>query len=264
MYHHLVFILLFYWVVSHPTFYNISGTNIDCSNAPPVYSYHIHVLWNQVDTNKTVVGLALREKFMEAFHLKDGQPCDSDNTTHPTAFCMFPTMMEGMGPFPVANWIVLVTSDWLGDTVAWIQMNHGDFDVLIHPNTGCEVHDHTVYAIWIGNKWPLNLRSLHIDCPGCTTFDPPSIGTKLMLQNTYQSCGLSLPKPGELFLLPSWDAFCSPTCQQWVVDLEQMGTGYPYICDYFDQPALDMCISHTSSLDLLRQWSYVCSYFINH
>lgn len=32
--------------------------------------------------------------------------------------------------------------------------------VLIHPNTGDVVRDHTELATWMGNRWPLNLDPL--------------------------------------------------------------------------------------------------------
>lgn len=37
----------------------------------------------------------------------------------------------------------------------WIQLNHGNLSVLVHPNSGDMLKDHTLFAAWIGEKQPL-------------------------------------------------------------------------------------------------------------
>ena len=35
--------------------------------------------------------------------------------------------------------------------------NRDNHDVLVHANSGCIVPDHTSWAIWLGDKWKLDL-----------------------------------------------------------------------------------------------------------
>lgn len=42
--------------------------------------------------------------------------------------------------------------------LSWFQLNHGNLSVLIHPQTGDDVKDHTSSALWLGEKLPLLLN----------------------------------------------------------------------------------------------------------
>ena len=44
--------------------------------------------------------------------------------------------------------------------LSWFQLNHGNLSVLIHPQTGDDVKDHTSSALWLGEKLPLLLNVL--------------------------------------------------------------------------------------------------------
>lgn len=44
--------------------------------------------------------------------------------------------------------------------VTWLMLNHGPHSVLIHPNTGDDLKDHTVHALWLGPALPLALDKL--------------------------------------------------------------------------------------------------------
>lgn len=39
--------------------------------------------------------------------------------------------------------------------LSWFQLNHGNLSVLIHPQTGEDLLDHTTRALWLGEKLPL-------------------------------------------------------------------------------------------------------------
>ena len=41
--------------------------------------------------------------------------------------------------------------------VPWFMQHRGQFSVLIHPNTGFEYEDHSIWASWIGQPIPLDL-----------------------------------------------------------------------------------------------------------
>jgi hypothetical protein len=38
--------------------------------------------------------------------------------------------------------------------------NAPSFDVVIHPNTGCEYEDHGKWNLWAGNVWQLNMAAM--------------------------------------------------------------------------------------------------------
>ena len=57
-----------------------------------------------------------------------------------------------IGPFPIGEWSMWFSNPYLGLVVSWFNQNREGFNVLYHPNSGCEYEDHTDWAIWIGNK----------------------------------------------------------------------------------------------------------------
>jgi DOPA 4,5-dioxygenase len=44
--------------------------------------------------------------------------------------------------------------------VPWLMLNRGGLDVLVHPLAGSAYDDHTIYAMWLGDKLPLKLDVL--------------------------------------------------------------------------------------------------------
>lgn len=40
-------------------------------------------------------------------------------------------------------------------TQMYTSVNTGS--LLLHPNTGCEYEDHSIWALWAGGSWPLNM-----------------------------------------------------------------------------------------------------------
>jgi DOPA 4,5-dioxygenase len=42
----------------------------------------------------------------------------------------------------------------------WVTANHGPFTVLLHPETGNDLVDHTEHAVWLGEPLPLDLSVL--------------------------------------------------------------------------------------------------------
>lgn len=48
----------------------------------------------------------------------------------------------------------------LPEVLGFLMKNHGPHSVLLHPETGNELLDHTHHAFWLGEKMPLNLAVL--------------------------------------------------------------------------------------------------------
>jgi DOPA 4,5-dioxygenase len=51
---------------------------------------------------------------------------------------------------------VELTSIELGAVVEWLMLSRAGFSVLVHPETGDDLLDHTDHALWLGR--PLDLR----------------------------------------------------------------------------------------------------------
>lgn len=60
------------------------------------------------------------------------------------------------GPLPQPQFQVELTSTELGAVVEWLMLNRDGLPVLLHPETGDDLLDHTAHAVWFGT--PLELR----------------------------------------------------------------------------------------------------------
>lgn len=61
------------------------------------------------------------------------------------------------GPLPQPAFQVDFTSEHLGAVVEWLMLHRQGLSVLIHPETGDDLLDHTAHAAWLGP--PLALRT---------------------------------------------------------------------------------------------------------
>lgn len=65
-----------------------------------------------------------------------------------------------VGPHPAWTYQVAFDASEFPHVVAWLVLNHGALDVLIHPNTGDALSDHRDAALWLGKSYTLNLQAL--------------------------------------------------------------------------------------------------------
>lgn len=160
----LVIFALVFLTSSHPTYYKVDR-NITCvnPNPAPIFSWHIHVLYWNKNANHTAGAYAIRDKFHAAFKDRLDAPCT--DLFHQQKLCMFNPDGEAIGPFLTAQWAVFVTTDDFADVIPWFIQNRGNYDVLIHPNTGCELEDHSSWAAWAGNPWEIDLEAFGHDFP---------------------------------------------------------------------------------------------------
>ncbi len=148
----------------HPTKYNVDR-NLTCFQPEPaqIFSYHIHLLYIQKNKNNTDTAYAIRERFRTAFAHKLGPDCD--DMFHEERSCILGADKDAAGPFPTAQWSVFVLPEDLTEMTAWMMQRKGDYSVLVHPNSGCEIEDHSWWAYWGGNQWPLDLSIFSYDQP---------------------------------------------------------------------------------------------------
>lgn len=67
---------------------------------------------------------------------------------------------RNVGPHPKWSVQLAFAADQFDSLVPWLEENRGGLDVLVHGLTGDALADHTEYAYWLGNDWPLDLSAL--------------------------------------------------------------------------------------------------------
>src|SRR4051812_14995784 len=67
-----------------------------------------------------------------------------------------------IGPHFVPQFQATVLPADLEAALRWYMFNHGDHAVLVHPNSGDELADHTVHALWMGERLPLDHDKLDL------------------------------------------------------------------------------------------------------
>ena len=102
--------------------------------------FHAHVYYDR-ETRDTAAGL--RAAIEERFDAQLGRWHD-----------------KPVGPHPKSMYQVSFENDVFAELVPWLMLNRNGLDVLVHPNTGDDVSDHTGQALWLGEKLPLNIDVL--------------------------------------------------------------------------------------------------------
>jgi aromatic ring-cleaving dioxygenase len=65
-----------------------------------------------------------------------------------------------IGPHTQPMFMASFNSELFTLIVSYLMLNHKTLSVLVHPETGDELMDHTEYPLWIGDKIPLDLSKL--------------------------------------------------------------------------------------------------------
>ncbi|CAF1091782.1 unnamed protein product [Adineta ricciae] len=165
----LVFILLAYDSLdAHPTLYpHIRMTRTKgireraLPNPPPgIISYHIHVTYTLFNPPVVKEALALRDRTRAQFQNYLGPDCKGRYDYG--YLCMINdhdiqnTTLIG-GPFVSGEWSIFVPLGYYPLITPWLVQNRGNLSVLLHPNTGYEYEDHSIWAMWAGQPWPLDM-----------------------------------------------------------------------------------------------------------
>ena len=67
---------------------------------------------------------------------------------------------EPVGPHPSAMYQVAFAPGEFADLLAWLMLNRRGLVVLVHPETGDDVADHTANALWMGERLELDIDAL--------------------------------------------------------------------------------------------------------
>ena len=65
-----------------------------------------------------------------------------------------------VGPHPCPSFQIAFEPSQFGAVVPWLMLNRDGLDVLVHPETGDDVPDHTVQALWLGTMRELDIDKL--------------------------------------------------------------------------------------------------------
>lgn len=105
-----------------------------------VRGFHAHVYYDPTDRSPAE---ALRAELAENFSVDLGRWHD-----------------QPIGPHPRASYQVAFTSDGFGEIVPWLMRHRRGLVILVHPDTGDDVPDHSDHALWLGEKLTLDLDVL--------------------------------------------------------------------------------------------------------
>ena len=81
---------------------------------------------------------------------------DCHDLLHNDVNCFLDADTEPAGPFLTANWSVYILPSYLEKFLTWTMQNKRDYSILVHPNSGCELEDHTDWTFWGGAPWQLD------------------------------------------------------------------------------------------------------------
>ena len=151
------------------------GSKESCDDPPPeLPSYHIHVIFWGTNPDRVALAMDLRQRFIERFDLGSEDKSCTIRPGDPAPgheMCKFEPLMGPGGPWLQANYAFFIPPALLEETTAWMLQHRGILDVFIHPNSGCEVNDHTKWNRYAGAKWPINYPFFTCDYPGCKPGD---------------------------------------------------------------------------------------------
>ncbi|KAK6205397.1 dopa 4,5-dioxygenase family-domain-containing protein [Scheffersomyces amazonensis] len=110
----------------------------------PVQYYDFHIYYYAHNKKSLEESDALRAKLLADF------PEDSANGS--ILVKKLPTD-KIIGPHPTQFWEADVRRpEVFIKVLSWFQLYHGNLSVLIHPQTGDDLEDHTNRALWLGEK----------------------------------------------------------------------------------------------------------------
>ena len=109
-------------------------------SVPPIKVFHAHVYYDASTKEKAA---RLYSAVEEAFDVLMGHFHD-----------------DPIGPHPMGSYQITFIPDTFGDLVPWLAFNRHGLTILIHPDTGDDIPDHTDRALWLGDKLDLDIDKL--------------------------------------------------------------------------------------------------------
>lgn len=118
----------------------------------PIEYYDFHIYYYAHDDESQKESDLLRGKLLETF---------SEEAKTGTIIVKVLPDSTVIGPHSTQFWEVDVARpEVFLKLLTWFQLFHGNLSVLIHPQTGNDIKDHTVHALWLGQKLPILTHKL--------------------------------------------------------------------------------------------------------
>jgi len=105
-----------------------------------IAGYHAHIYYSP---EQKEAAAKLREQIGQKFAVRLGRWHDAH-----------------VGPHKASMYLVTFQPSEFNKLVPWLMLNRAGLDILVHPETGNDLEDHTDRAMWLGNKLDLNLDNL--------------------------------------------------------------------------------------------------------
>ena len=105
-----------------------------------IKGFHAHVYYSK--ENKEVAK-QIREEIGQKFAVRLGQLHD-----------------DVVGPHSSAMYLVIFGNSEFNKLVPWLMLNRCGLSILVHPETGNDLDDHTNHAMWLGEQLDLRLDKL--------------------------------------------------------------------------------------------------------
>jgi DOPA 4,5-dioxygenase len=99
---------------------------------PVISDYHFHLYFDEA-TRASAADIRARLERQAAFPVEAGPLRDGP-----------------VGPHPLAQFRATVPAGALEAALSWYMRHHGVHTVLVHPNSGDDLLDHTAHALWLG------------------------------------------------------------------------------------------------------------------
>ena len=87
---------------------------------------------------------------MELDEVKDACP---NGLFHNPRKCVLENGIPADSSFLTEEWSVYFLPQDYAIIAPWIMQNWQNMDIIIHPNSGCLLEDHTIWTLWGGNVW---------------------------------------------------------------------------------------------------------------
>jgi DOPA 4,5-dioxygenase len=114
---------------------------MELNDTDRVTGYHAHVYYH--DQASRAAAAELREAIAARFAVALGRWHDAP-----------------VGPHRAPMYQVAFAPALFSAFVPWLALNHRGLSVLIHPETGDDPTDHSEFALWLGEKLPLDIEFL--------------------------------------------------------------------------------------------------------
>lgn len=113
----------------------------------PVQYYDFHVYYSAHNASSLAESDALRAKLLADF---------AEDAANGSIIVKVLPDHKVIGPHPTQFWEAdIKRPEVFVRALSWFQLHHGTLSVLIHPQTGDDLKDHTNHALWLGHPLPL-------------------------------------------------------------------------------------------------------------